>query len=105
MTGPVKLNILFDIINKSEIVSIEDMSADGRTILQVPYDLINRDNIDIIYGKHPAMAQPPTVIWAVIKCITKRLIESKCSEIITPCSNLKVALVSTTLVEQFRNIS
>ena len=39
-----------------EIVSIEDVSADGRTTGQMTYDLINRDNIDIIYGKHPAIS-------------------------------------------------
>ena len=43
-------------INMGEIVSIKDVSADGRTTVQVTYDLINKDNIDIIYGMHPAIS-------------------------------------------------
>ena len=39
-----------------EIVSIKDGSPDGHTTVQVTNDLINKKNIDIIYGMHPAIS-------------------------------------------------
>ena len=43
-------------INMGEIVSIKDVSPDGHTTVQVTNDLINKKNIDIIYGMHPAIS-------------------------------------------------
>ena len=39
-----------------EIVDIRDVTTDGTTMIHVTYDLTNKDNIDIIYGMHPAIS-------------------------------------------------
>ena len=58
-----------------EIVSIKDVSADGHTTVQVTYDLINKENIDIIYGMQPAISYRDL---GSDKVYHKRYIESKC---------------------------
>ena len=39
-----------------QLVEVKDISLDGSTVVQVTYDLTDKNNIDIIYGMYPAVS-------------------------------------------------
>ena len=39
-----------------QIVKVKDVSKEGSTDVQITYDLVDKNNIDIIYGMHPAIS-------------------------------------------------
>ena len=39
-----------------QLVEVKDISVDGSTVVQVTYDLTDKNNIDIIYGMYPAVS-------------------------------------------------
>ena len=43
-------------VQMGQLVEVKDISLDGSTVVQVTYDLTDKNNIDIIYGMYPAVS-------------------------------------------------